>query len=113
VQALVRALADASRDLTLVTRTDHLEWQWQPSQAFDQMLWPVLGDAIALLVNGAPERIKLCPGVPGEPLCGWLFYDASKNRSRQWCSMEECGGAAKARRQTARRHAGREGARNT
>ncbi|MCL4825828.1 MAG: CGNR zinc finger domain-containing protein [Caldilinea sp.] len=29
--------------------------------------------------------------------CGWLFFDASRNRSRRWCSMEDCGNRAKAR----------------
>jgi predicted RNA-binding Zn ribbon-like protein len=38
------------------------------------------------------SRLKSCP------TCGWLFLDASKNRSRRWCSMDTCGAVAKARR---------------
>ena len=32
-----------------------------------------------------------------------LFNDESKNRSRRWCSMEDCGSAEKVRRFVARR----------
>ncbi|MGZ6307885.1 MAG: CGNR zinc finger domain-containing protein, partial [Ktedonobacterales bacterium] len=37
--------------------------------------------------------------MPGDPVgCAWLFFGTSKNRTRQWCSMEDCGSGAKARR---------------
>jgi predicted RNA-binding Zn ribbon-like protein len=48
--------------------------------------------AATLLVSEAMRRVKSCP------TCGWLFLDASKNRSRRWCSMDTCGAVAKARR---------------
>ncbi|HVR39059.1 MAG TPA: CGNR zinc finger domain-containing protein [Thermoanaerobaculia bacterium] len=48
--------------------------------------------AIALLTSEELPRIKSCPA------CAWLFFDASKNRSRRWCRMETCGSANKSRR---------------
>jgi predicted RNA-binding Zn ribbon-like protein len=36
-----------------------------------------------------------------------LFIDRSKNRSRRWCSMEDCGTDQKIRRYLARRAAAR------
>jgi hypothetical protein len=39
------------------------------------------------------DRIKICPADD----CLWAFYDTSRNRSRQWCSMKVCGNRAKAR----------------
>jgi hypothetical protein len=39
------------------------------------------------------DRIKICPADD----CRWAFYDTSRNRSRQWCSMQVCGNRAKAR----------------
>jgi predicted RNA-binding Zn ribbon-like protein len=48
--------------------------------------------AVALLVSDAMLRAKSCP------TCGWFFLDASKNRSRRWCSMDTCGAVAKSRR---------------
>lgn len=40
------------------------------------------------------ERLKVCPAED----CEWAFYDTSRNHSRTWCSMEECGNRAKTRR---------------
>jgi predicted RNA-binding Zn ribbon-like protein len=37
--------------------------------------------------------------------CGWLFLDLSKNRSRKWCSMSDCGNVEKARRHYQRKKA--------
>jgi predicted RNA-binding Zn ribbon-like protein len=39
------------------------------------------------------DRVKICPADD----CRWAFYDTSRNRSRQWCSMKVCGNRAKAR----------------
>jgi predicted RNA-binding Zn ribbon-like protein len=44
-------------------------------------------------VQGTWRRLKVCPADD----CQWAFYDASKNRSRTWCSMQVCGNRAKAR----------------
>ncbi|HAT18121.1 MAG TPA: hypothetical protein DCS76_10030 [Gemmatimonadetes bacterium] len=30
--------------------------------------------------------------------CLWLFIDKSRNRSRRWCDMADCGNQAKVRR---------------
>jgi predicted RNA-binding Zn ribbon-like protein len=48
---------------------------------------------------GEWPRLKACP----DEECEWAFYDTSRNRSRTWCSMEECGNRAKTRRYRARR----------
>ena len=64
--------------------------------------------AVELLTSEDPGRIKVCLGGDGSS-CLWLFFDATKNRIRRWCSMEDCGSSAKARRQTARRRVARAG----
>jgi len=46
-------------------------------------------------------QLKACPLDEGG--CGWLFLDRSRNGSRRWCTMEDCGAHAKARRLTERR----------
>jgi predicted RNA-binding Zn ribbon-like protein len=74
-------------------------WSWDESLALDRPLWPLARDAADLLTAPELERVKLCPGRD----CGWLFVDASKNRSRRWCSMEVCGSREKMRRLHARR----------
>lgn len=51
--------------------------------------------------DGRFARMKACP----HEHCGWVFYDTSRNRSGQWCSMRICGnrtkGATFRRRQAA------------
>jgi predicted RNA-binding Zn ribbon-like protein len=58
----------------------------------------VLGVLAEAMADGTWERVKACPG----PHCGWLFYDASRNRSSQWCSMRICGNRVKGREFRAR-----------
>jgi predicted RNA-binding Zn ribbon-like protein len=65
-----------------------------------------LADAAVDLVTGADvERVRRCPVEQGG--CGWVFLDRSKNRSRTWCRMEDCGSTVKARRLTERRRQAR------
>jgi hypothetical protein len=47
-------------------------------------------------LDGSFSRLKACPN------CHWAFWDASKNRSATWCSMELCGNRLKTRRYRAR-----------
>ena len=62
-----------------------------------------LGIVFAARADGTFARLKACPHAH----CGWAFYDASRNRSGQWCSMRICGnrtkGEAFRRRSSARR----------
>lgn len=51
-------------------------------------------DALDLLLHGEPARLKRCAGHD----CAWLFYDRSKNASRRWCQMADCGTSDKVRR---------------
>lgn len=49
--------------------------------------------AAEAMVEGSWPRLKACPG----PHCGWVYYDSSRNRSAQWCSMAICGNRVKGR----------------
>jgi predicted RNA-binding Zn ribbon-like protein len=60
----------------------------------DQMLWPVVLSAAELLTSDWLDRVSVCQGEN----CGWLFVDMSRNRSRKWCDMKDCGNVVKARR---------------
>jgi predicted RNA-binding Zn ribbon-like protein len=65
-----------------------------------------LADALVDLVRNADlSRLRACP--PADGGCGWLFLDRSRNNSRRWCSMDDCGTHAKSRRLTDRRRARR------
>jgi predicted RNA-binding Zn ribbon-like protein len=101
---LQQAYAEAMRHARLLPAADpgRLAWAFDGDDALDRAWWPMARSAVELATAGPLERIKRC-----RPGCGFLFYDGSKNRIRRWCSMEECGGQTKARRQTARRRAAR------
>jgi len=93
----------------LTATTDGYGWSWEGDEdALDRVVWSVARSATDLLTAAEPDRIKVCPGVPGDPIpCAWLFYDASKNGARLWCSMDDCGKISKAQRQTDRRRSRR------
>jgi predicted RNA-binding Zn ribbon-like protein len=65
----------------------------------------VTQDAVDLLCGAGMTRLGRCPVEAGG--CGWLFLDHSRNRSRRWCTMEDCGSGAKSRRLTERRRQSR------
>jgi predicted RNA-binding Zn ribbon-like protein len=69
----------------------------------DAALALVLGVVAEAMADGRWTRMKACPG----PHCGWLFYDGSRNRSRQWCSMQICGNRVKGREFRARQRSAR------
>jgi len=91
-----RALASALRRSRVVSGRDGLAWTWEgDDRALDAMLWPIVESAAELLTSERRSRIGQCADDRG---CGWLFLDATKNRSRRWCAMGDCGNRAKARR---------------
>jgi predicted RNA-binding Zn ribbon-like protein len=69
-------------------------FEWHTHDALDRPLWPVAVSATNLVASEDALRVKEC----ATDNCNWLFLDASKNRSRRWCEMQECGNRAKARR---------------
>jgi predicted RNA-binding Zn ribbon-like protein len=101
---LARLRDDTSEALghaRLVPEDGHYRWRWTDPRDLGRPLWPVIHAAAELLTAGPLDRIKTCAG------CRFVFLDESKNRSRRWCSMEDCGTAAKIRRYVARRAANR------
>ena len=54
---------------------------------------------VASTADRSWERLKIC----AEDSCQWAFLDSSKNRSKHWCSMLECGNRSKTRAYRARR----------
>ncbi|MGD8793261.1 MAG: ABATE domain-containing protein [Anaerolineae bacterium] len=81
-------------------------WDWIGQEAaLDRVLWPVVRDAADLLTSEDLARVGQC----ADDRCGWLFLDTSRNHSRRWCSMEDCGNRAKARRYYRRSRTSEEG----
>ena len=66
----------------------------------------VAAGAVEMLRDAQLARLRRCP--PDAGGCGWFFLDRSRNGSRRWCRMADCGTTVKARRLTERRRAARE-----
>ena len=89
---LVAAAAEATAHARLAGTT--LMWEGDDAMG---AVWPFAVAAVDLLRFGPLDRIKSCA------VCPWLFIDESRNHSRRWCSMDECGGRLKMKRYRARR----------
>jgi predicted RNA-binding Zn ribbon-like protein len=96
VVTLNGSLAETMARLQLAWTAGEFAWSWTAGDgdALETMLWPVARSAAELLTSDELNRVGVCAGEG----CGWLFFDVSKNRSRRWCAMDDCGNRAKARR---------------
>ena len=89
------ALSGALPHLRVIPEGTAFGWEWSGEVgALERMLWPVARSAADLLTSEELGRVGECHGEG----CGWLFLDLSRNRSRRWCDMGDCGNRAKARR---------------
>jgi predicted RNA-binding Zn ribbon-like protein len=55
-------------------------------------LWMIVQSAAELLVRGNPKKIKPCK------TCGSVFFDRTKNGTRNWCNPSACGKVLKNQR---------------
>ena len=79
----------------LISTEKGFKWEWIGREAsLDRMLWSIAHSGAEFLIKGDLSRLRECGGKE----CGWLFEDTSRNRSRQWCHMQDCGNLAKVRR---------------
>jgi predicted RNA-binding Zn ribbon-like protein len=77
----------------------NLEWRFPDGPlALDAILSPVARSAEDYFTRGDLSRLHTCPGND----CGWLFEDTTRNRSRRWCDMGDCGNSAKVQKFRAR-----------
>jgi predicted RNA-binding Zn ribbon-like protein len=93
-------LDELSRDLPL-----HVSFT-RPQPTLTPVAVGVRGGLAALLAavvettyDGSWQRLKLCRAHD----CRYAFHDESKNHSRAWCAMQECGNRAKTRAYRRRR----------
>jgi predicted RNA-binding Zn ribbon-like protein len=71
-------------------------WGWvEDPVELDGPLGPIAHSAANLLAaEVGVSRLHQCGG----DNCGWIFLDSSRNHSRRWCDMRDCGNRAKVRR---------------
>lgn len=80
-------------------------WDWSKKDGgLEYVLWPVIHSAASFLTT--PHLLKRVGQCADDRGCGWLFLDMSKNHSRRWCDIKDCGNRAKQRRHYQRNRAG-------
>lgn len=104
--AALRAVAAAGLGRSDLIRSangegDGYGLRWRDPADLDVLIWPVADAALSLLRSPDLARLKRCAG------CPWLFLDRSKNSSRRWCAMNDCGTHEKIQRYVSRRAARR------
>jgi predicted RNA-binding Zn ribbon-like protein len=92
-------VTDAIAHAQLAPDDSTYQLTWPEATRLDVMLSPIGVGALELLISPQLFRLKKCAG------CPWVFLDQSKNFSRRWCSMNDCGTHEKIRRYVARRAA--------
>jgi predicted RNA-binding Zn ribbon-like protein len=60
----------------------------------DGAIGRILAVVYTSMADESWTRLKACP----RDVCGWIFYDRSRNSSSRWCSMSVCGNRTKIRR---------------
>jgi predicted RNA-binding Zn ribbon-like protein len=92
-------VTDAVAHAELAQSDSTYQLTWPENTRLDVMLGPIGLAALDLLTSPQLSRLKKCAG------CPWVFLDQSKNLSRRWCAMNDCGTHEKIRRYVARRAA--------
>lgn len=101
LRAFSQALRGAAGQLVLTWREGRLTWRHQGEVAPETIVHRIAWAAAQFITSSQLARLGLC----ANPECGWMFLDSTRNHSRRWCSMQDCGSRAKARRYYRRRKA--------
>ncbi len=105
--AIAESKNPSKKDISFINEIAKQKCSWQelqikdnqiqisPSQelsAYEHLIYKIYNSTIETLTQFQAKRIKKCSA------CQWLFYDTSKNSSRKWCVMEDCGNRDKVNR---------------
>jgi len=84
--------AAPSLEAQLVVRIDRDAAALAPVRRdVDGALAELVGIVYTAIADGTWPRLKACR----REVCGWLFYDRSRNHSAVWCRMAVCGNRTK------------------
>jgi len=88
-------LSQSMKDSQITPTKEGYAWDITGNRTrLDWILNPIIRSAAEILVSDDRNKVKAC----ADSACGWLFIDVSRNRSRRWCDMQDCGNRAKASR---------------
>ena len=97
------AAASGAARARLVYDRDGVGWSLpSDGEELERPLWDIARSAADVLTSPEQsDRVKECASTT----CEWVFLDRSRNHSRRWCDMSDCGNRAKARRFQAKKQA--------
>ena len=99
LMVLAREATQARGHQRLLSNPTNLVWGLPDGTLpLDAPLGFVALSAEDYFTRGDLSRLHSCPGEG----CGWLFEDTTRNRSRRWCDMGDCGNSEKVRKFRAR-----------
>ena len=85
----------ALRHARFEQRGSGVDYEWSDELLLDRPLWSIARSAADLLRSKRDlGRVRECDS----DTCEWLFIDQSRNHTRRWCDMNDCGNRAKVRR---------------
>jgi predicted RNA-binding Zn ribbon-like protein len=91
------ATAQAHRRIAQTGR--QITWTWGDDPTLERVIWPIAQSGSELLTSEADRAmVREC----ASDTCEWLFLDRTRNHSRRWCDMADCGNRAKQQRLRAR-----------
>ena len=89
-------LRDLTHGAQVLPQEGSFVWQWDfDPESLKGPLAMIALSAVDLMTSEHYQRVGQCADEDG---CGWLFVDTSKNHSRRWCDINDCGNRAKQRR---------------
>jgi predicted RNA-binding Zn ribbon-like protein len=92
---LNRFVAELYRKSQLVVDGDRVVLETgSAADTLDRPFAPVIRAAVDLLTGEQAPLVGAC----ADDTCGWLFLDTTRNRTRRWCVMKDCGNRNKVRR---------------
>lgn len=72
-----------------------ISWGWSDDVTLERVLWPIALSGGELLTSADHRSLlREC----ASDTCEWLFLDRTRNHSRRWCDMDDCGNRAKQKR---------------
>jgi predicted RNA-binding Zn ribbon-like protein len=92
--------ARSAGHMRLVPGAHSYVWSFSDDIDLERVIWPIARSAADLLTSKTQRSlVRECES----DTCSWLFIDKTRNHSRRWCDMGDCGNRAKARRFRERR----------
>jgi predicted RNA-binding Zn ribbon-like protein len=94
LRTLNASYAESMSHISLVPTDKGYTLKWLEEDDLAYPLWAIVRSAIDLLTAPELRLLRQCAADD----CSYLFLDTSRNHSRRWCDMEDCGNRAKAKR---------------